>query len=299
MAVSFSKILYDFEAFLDVQKNLSPKTREAYIYDLERFSDFLTNQFGKVPSPNNIEKKDLVNYLEHIQMQRKLKSTTMSRTLASIRVFFEYCASEDLIRENPAQFLHNPKTPRKLPVFLTSSELGNLFEAPDKTTTMGIRDYAILVTLSFTGVRLSEIVGLKINDMNFTAGANFRVLGKGRKERILPLNDVVVDALQNWLAVRPSSDDPNVFLNRFDKKMTGRSIENIVEKYVKLAGLSHIKISPHKLRHTFATLLHMKDVDLLEIQALMGHASITSTQIYTHTNPERQKSAVKKLEGLI
>ena len=121
-------------------------------------------------------------------------------------------------------------------------------------------------------------------------------MGKGAKERVIPLNEMVAAAISQYLEVRPASPDPAVFLNRFNNRLGGRGVENVVKKCVLRAGIANVKISPHKLRHTFATLLHLKDVDLLEIQALMGHASITSTQIYTHTNPGRLKSAVEKLD---
>ena len=299
MAERFSKYLYDFEAFLDVQKNLAPTTRRAYIYDIERFSNYLIGRLGRMPPPNKITTEQIVEYLEiHLSQKHEVKNAAISRAMASLRVFFEYCVTNGIVTDNPTQHLHNPKRPRKLPVFLTNNELAELFAAPDQSTAQGVRDHAILTTLAFTGMRLSELIGVDVDDVQLNL-RTVKVLGKGAKERMIPLNELVVKALNNYLDVRPSSPPSKenaFFLTRLKKRFSGRGIENIVRKYVLKSGIKNIKISPHKLRHTFATLLHLKDVDLLEIQALMGHSSITSTQIYTHTNSQKLKRAVEKLD---
>ena len=187
--------------------------------------------------------------------------------------------------------------PKKLPVYLINSELQKLFSAPDQTNIMGIRDFAILTMLSFTGIRLNELVNITLKDLDLER-ETLKVWGKGSKERLVPLNRIVINSIKVYLERRPISDSEAIFLNKFGTRLSGRSVENIVKKYVRLAGINKSKISPHKLRHTFATLLHMKEVDIIEIQKLLGHASITSTQIYTHTNPEKLKRAVDKLENL-
>ncbi|MBN1518380.1 tyrosine-type recombinase/integrase [Candidatus Sumerlaeota bacterium] len=298
MADRFSKILYDFAAYLEVQKNLSPRTQSAYVYDLERFSNFIIGRQGRMPHPSKINREDLIQFLESIQQEKNYKSTTLSRLIASIRVFFEFCAIEKIIEGNPAQYLHNPKIPKKLPVFLTAAELKSLLESPDRSTLDGKRDYAMMVVFAFTGCRLSELAGLKIKDINFSGEPFIRVYGKGAKERMIPLNEMAANAVREWLDIRPPSEDQEIFLNRFGNKISGRGMENIVKKHVQATGLTHIKISPHKLRHTFATLLHLKEVDIIEIKALMGHADISSTQIYTHTNAEKKRSAVAKLDSI-
>lgn len=308
----FSAALYNFEAYLDVEKNLSPRTRKAYVYDLERFADFLIGHGGASKSVGEIAIDDIKRYLEHLRMDRGLKSTTMSRTLSSIRAFFEYCVIQGYLEQSPALHIHRPKLPRKMPIYLIESELKRFLKAPAEraahppdathgvdTAAAGIRDYAILVTFGFTGMRLSELIDLRVGDLDMES-AMVRVLGKGAKERLLPLNETVVRALEAWLKVRKPADpvDEAVFLNRFGRRFSPRGVENLVDKYVRLAGIGKAGVSPHKLRHTFATLLHIHDTDILEIQALLGHSSITSTQIYTHTNPARLKSAVKKLENI-
>ena len=198
--------------------------------------------------------------------------------------------------------------PKKLPVFLVESEFRSLIDSPAKMEEgkktkredyrdLNKRDYAMLITFGFTGVRLMEIVGLNLRDVDFER-KNIRVMGKGSKERIIPLNQVVVTALKEWLALRPKSEDEAVFLNRFGRRMTTRGVRQMVEKYVKACGISKDHVSPHKLRHTFATLLHVNGVDIVEIQALLGHSAITSTEIYTHVSSTKLKSAVEKLEGI-
>ncbi|HBF32943.1 TPA: hypothetical protein DDW35_00120 [Candidatus Sumerlaeota bacterium] len=323
--VKFSTALYDFDAFLDTEKNLSPKTRRAYSYDLERFADHWIKRRGANPSLHQISSEDIQRYLEHLRMNLNYKSTTLSRTISSIRVFFEFCVMRGFLENSPAVHVHNPKSPKKLPIFLVDSELKNLLNtsaetvvAPEVTLaddsddlkdvaeiTAGrpipkhhaLRDYAILALFSFTGVRLSELIGLDLPDLDFER-KTIRVMGKGSKERMIPLNETVIQALQAWLSMRPQTPgEESVFLNRSNKRFSARGVEFLVERYVKRAGITKRKISPHKLRHTFATLLHVNGVDILEIQALLGHSSILSTQIYTHVSASRLKDAVKKLDG--
>lgn len=331
----FSKALYDFDAFLDVEKNLSPKTRRAYQYDLERFADHWIKTHGDKATLDKVSVEDIRRYLEHLRMNLNYRSTTLSRTISSIRIFFEFCVMRGFLKNSPAAHIHNPKTPKKLPIYLVENELKSLLNAPGKSRTTppvletlppldappypseenatepsaaplppvsretAIRDYCILILFAFTGLRLSELVGLNCRDLDFER-KTVRVLGKGSKERIIPLNETVVRALKTWLQVRPEtpSDEPCLFTNRSNKRFSGRGIEYLVKRYVDKSNIYKDKISPHKLRHTFATLLHVSGVDIIEIQALMGHATITSTQIYTHSNAVKLKDAVRKLDGL-
>lgn len=307
----FSTALYDFDAYLDVEKNLSPRTRKAYVYDLERFIDaWIKRHETPAPRLDDIRTDDIRAYLESLRMDRNYKSTTLSRTIASLRVFFEFCVTQGFLEASPAAHIHNPKTPKKLPIYLIESELKRLLQAPSQLASgrdpartdlapLEARDYAILVTLGFTGMRLRELVGLDVSSLDFES-RTIRVMGKGAKERLIPMNDLVDKALREWLAVRPlpADDSEAVFLNRFSKRISTRGVEKLVEKCVKVSGITKEKVSPHKLRHTFATLLHLKGVDLIEIQALMGHATITSTQIYTHVDTRKLKSAVDKIQSI-
>ncbi|MFP4380099.1 MAG: tyrosine recombinase XerC [Candidatus Sumerlaeia bacterium] len=308
--IRFSRALYDFEAYLEVEKNLSPRTRKAYVYDLERFMDHWISRHKQNPTLDKITTLDIQRYLEHLRLDRNYKSTTLSRTIASIRVFFEFCVMRDFLENSPASHLHNPKNPKKLPVFLVQSEMKKILSSPETSEAeaasrrsdyreLGKRDYAILAVFGFTGLRLQELVGMNLGDIDFE-NKSIRVMGKGSKERIVPLNETVIQALQGWIESREPADpaDEAVFLNRFGKRISGRGVQQMVEKHVRKAGISKDGLSPHKLRHTFATLLHMHGVDVLEIQALLGHASILSTQVYTHASSSKLKSAVKKLDNL-
>jgi site-specific recombinase XerD len=294
----YRESINDFETYLRVERNLSPRTRAAYCYDLNRFGEWLT---GVLNNPNPplrvITVHHIKDYLAGLQEDRRYRPTTLSRVIATLRVFFEFCVTQGKLETSPALTIHNPKLPRRLPIYLIESELQRLLAAPDPNDAAAVRDYAILVTLGFTGVRLQELVGLDTTDIDFER-RTVKVMGKGSKERLIPLNTIVIQALQDWLLCRPGTEDTAVFLNRFGRRLSGRSVENIVKKYVRQAGITKAKVSPHKLRHTFATLLHVNDVDLVEIQTLMGHASITSTQIYTHTNAGKLRSAVSRLEQI-
>lgn len=304
--VKFSRALYDFEAYLDVEKNLAPRTRRAYVYDLERFADHWIGRNGANPTVASIETKHIQRYLEHLRMDRNYKSTSLSRVIASIRVFFEFCVMREYLKTSPAAHLHNPKNPKKLPVFLIRNEVDDLLDSPREEApegrrrdyqALGPRDHAILVTLCYTGLRLQELVSLDLKDIDFVS-KSVRVMGKGSKERIVPLNDTVIRALQAWLKVRSPQDpsEKSVFLNRFGSRLSGRGVQKMLEKHARKAGIDKDGLSPHKLRHTFATLLHMSGVDVLEIQALLGHASILSTQVYTHASSARMQKAVEALE---
>jgi integrase/recombinase XerC len=298
MSLLLSEKMHEFDTYLKVERNLSPATRTAYQYDLQKFKEYLIRGSGREPSVASVTTQDIKDYLGVLQTQRGYKSTTLSRAIASIRVLFEYCVQQQYIPASPATYIHNPKLPRKLPIYLIDSELKSLLSAPDPGDVLGCRDFAILVALGFTGMRRQELVGLNLDAIDLER-KTVRVLGKGSKERLIPLNAFVIDAINNWLDVRPATGDPEaVFLNKRGGRLTGRSILNIVKKYVRKAGITKTKISPHKLRHTFATLLHLNEVDILEIKSLLGHASVTSTQIYTHTNTTKLRSAVEKLNGV-
>jgi|SRR5690606_22535142 site-specific recombinase XerD len=288
--------------WLRVERNLAPRTRAAYVADLERFDAWVRETLEEADgiAIDRIGPEIVQDYLRHLRAERACKPPTINRAAASLRVLFTWCVQEGHLAENPTEDLARPKLPRRLPVYLTRDEVDRLFAAPDQTTPAGRRDHAILITLAYTGVRLSELVGMNTIDIDFPR-AQIRVFGKGRKERLVPLNDRVVAALRAMLEDserNPAPGEKAVFLNLKGRRLTGRAVEDIVKACALKAGLPQRNISPHKLRHTFATLLHGKNVDLIDIQALMGHASLASTQIYTHTNAGRLRGAVERLPDL-
>jgi site-specific recombinase XerD len=297
MAGNYLELMTDFEQCLRVERNLSQRTRKAYLYDLSRFHEFLVTLHGRMPRLGQIDTEAIREYLNHLQVERAYKSTTLARVISSIKAFFDFAVERGELPASPAGRIHTPKQPKKLPIYLVPQELVRLLSAPDGETPSGLRDRAILATLAFTGSRLAEIVGINLKDLDL-ANRTVRVMGKGSKERIIPLNEIVLEAINRHLNVRRLSDCPALYLNKAGGRLSGRSVENIVRKHTLAAGIFKDGISPHKLRHTFATLLHANEVDLIEIKSLMGHASIASTQIYTHTSNARLRTAVKKLENL-
>lgn len=292
-----------FDTFLRVERNLSVKTREAYQYDLMNFFAFAaskTKVTAETLTPADITAAHIKQYLAHLQGDKHYKSATLARTLSSVRVFFRFCIREGHIESNPAQFVFTPKISKRLPVYLIESELQKILAAPDLETIWGKRDYAILVTLGLTGLRRGEVVSLNIDGVDFLS-KTLRVIGKGSKERIVPMNVWVEQSLQEWLSVKPVTADSNpVFTNqKLGTRLTGQTLWDIVKRYLQIAGIEKSKISPHKLRHTFATLLHFNSIELVEIQKLLGHASIVSTQIYTHTNADKLRQAVDSLNPIL
>ena len=291
-----SAAMTEYDTHLTVERNLSPATRRAYQFDLGRFRAHLAETLGADPELSAITASEIRAYLGHLQGHRAYKSTSLSRAISSIRVFFDYCVRMKHLAASPSLDIHNPKLPRKLPVYLIDSELRDLLAAPSSDDRAAVRDYAILVTLGCTGMRRQELVDLDIRSLDLER-RTLLVTGKGNKERLIPMNSLVLEAINGWLDVRSiNSGSEALFLNNRLGRLGGRSIVNIVKKYVERSGISKTRVSPHKLRHTFATLLHMNDVDIVEIKTLLGHSSIASTQIYTHTTPTKQRRAV---DGLV
>lgn len=297
MAPRFSRAVSDFESFLAVERNLARGTRREYVADIEQFVAHLAESRGSAPRLDRVVADDVRGYLTILHEKRRLSAARLARIVVSLRQFFDFCLEREYVSISPMANIRTPKKAKKLPIFLISEELRRLFASPDRSNWRGKRDYAILVTLALTGIRLSELVGLDLNDIDFITG-QVRVLGKGSKERFVPLNEFAQSTLKEYINERPDTPDSAVFLNKSLSRMSGRSVQNVMTKYGQMAGIFKKGLSPHKLRHTFATLLHMKDVDILEIQSLLGHSSVTSTQIYTHTHPGRLKSAVDKLNDL-
>jgi len=288
-----------YATHLRVERNLAPRTRTAYVYDLQRFDTWLAETLRReAPTLADVLPDHLRNYMAHLRGDRSCKAATVNRVVASLRGFFDFCVAEKHIDESPARDLGRPKQPSRLPVYLVKQEVEKLFASPDRSMPLGRRDYALLVTMAYTGVRLQELVGLDIGDLDFSR-ETLRVYGKGRKERLVPMNAHVRAALLEMLEDADrvvAQGEKAVFLNAKGSRLTGRAVEYIVDKHVAAAGIDKDHISPHKLRHTFATLLHGNDVDLVDIQTLMGHASLASTQIYTHTNTKRLKKTVDLLK---
>ncbi|MGC1273388.1 MAG: tyrosine recombinase XerC [Planctomycetaceae bacterium] len=286
-----------FVRHLKVERNASPLTLKSYSEDLESLLAYFTEVHGGVPEVAGVSIGQLREYVSYLHDCGYAK-TTIARRLACLRSFFRYCRRENLIDANPAQALRTPRTGRKLPHFLSTEQVTTLLEVPPATTPAGRRDRAILEVFYSAGLRVAELVGLNLADWDGEASV-LRVMGKGRKERIAPIGRYADAALREWVAVRkpaenvPADHRDALFLNRFGKRLTTRSVARMLEKHLKSAGMDR-KTSPHTLRHTFATHLLDGGADLRSVQELLGHKSLTTTQIYTHVSTRRMRETYEQ-----
>lgn len=286
-----------FLNYLKVERNASELTVKSYADDMNHVSEFFQEQTGSVPEPKHMDVGILRSYVSYLH-ECGYARTTVARRLACLRSFFRYCNREGICDTNPAKPLRTPRSGRKLPHFLTTDQLGLLLTAPPANSAAGLRDRAILETTYSAGLRVSEIVGLSVPDWDRSAGI-LRVLGKGRKERLAPVGSYATKALDRWMEVR--TPDPKaaekqraaLFLNRFGRRLTTRSIGRMLETHIQTAGLSQ-QTTPHTLRHSFATHLLDGGADLRSVQELLGHKSLTTTQIYTHVSTRRLRETYEK-----
>jgi integrase/recombinase XerC len=286
----FGDLLDAFEGFLQDEKNVSGHTLRNYLSDLRQFEAFLAHQKFAYSDLSRIDNRVIRHYMAFLH-QRRMQKSSISRKLASLRAFFRFLHRENVIDVNPAKVVATPKLEKKHPRFLSVDEVFRLMEAPDRESLAGLRDRAILEVFYASGVRISELAGLSEEDVDLSIGL-MKVTGKGRKERIVTLGSKAVQSLQEYLekkwevgerASLQGTDKTPLFLNRFGKRLGVRGIRLVVEKYVRQAALSH-PVSPHGLRHSFATHLLDGGADLRSIQELLGHVSLATTQKYTHVS---------------
>ena len=271
---------------LTVERGLSEHSIAAYAADLRELLEFFSL---KGLDPATVDRQGLFLFLMRLR-QRELGNRTLARKLSSLRGFFAFVADEGWRADNPAELLENPKLGRKLPEFLTRDEAARLLEAPDTREKLGYRDRAMLELLYAGGLRVSELIGLKMLDFDPQAGM-LRVFGKGAKERIVPLHDLACDILSSWISswrgqFKPVDD--TLFLNRSGKGLSRQAVFKLIRRYATEAGIQR-DISPHTLRHSYATHLLEGGADLRTVQTLLGHADISATEIYTHVQADRLK----------
>jgi len=286
-----------FLRYLRIERNASPLTLKSYGADLADLMQFFRSSEDRLPAPADISIGQLRAFVADLH-QRGYARSTVARRLASLRSFFEYCRREKLVESNPARALRTPRQGRRLPHFLNTKQVAALLETPSKDQPAGLRDRAILETLYSAGLRVSELVAMNLDDWD-RDGNIVRVRGKGRKERIAPIGRFAATSLSNWLEVRRPTPDISpaeqdaVFLNRFGRRLTARSVGRLLEKHIAAAGLDQLT-SPHTLRHSFAS--HMLDggADLRSVQELLGHKSLTTTQIYTHVSTRRLRETYER-----
>ncbi len=278
-----------FIAYLKIEKNASAHTIINYSVDLKDFGKFL----GDAPL-EDVSYLVLRRYLAHMRGLNYSKRT-VARKLATLRSFFRFLYREGYLKTNPASSIATPKFEKKLPLFLDAGEAVKLVEAPSDKDLSGLRDRAILETLYSTGIRVSELVGLNVNNIDFIGGV-VKVSGKGKKERLAPIGDKALRAIRNYLTkrgLRKLADKKAVFLNKNGARLTDRSVRRVVGKYIKMVSLKE-GISPHTLRHSFATHLLNRGADLRSVQELLGHMNLSTTQIYTHVTTKRLKEVYEK-----
>ncbi|NQT17588.1 MAG: tyrosine recombinase XerC [Planctomycetes bacterium] len=287
-----------FLHYLRVERNASELTVKSYREDLTALADYLTESSdGACPTPSQVAVLDLRGYVAALNEAGYAK-TTIARRLASMRSFFRFGQREGWSPTNPAKPLRNPRKERSLPHFLSAEEIGRLLEAPPPGQPAGLRDRAILETMYSAGLRVSELVGLILSDLDFHAGV-VRVRGKGRRERLTPIGSYACRAIKRWLAVRklsssePSGPESPVFLNKTGRRISTRSVGRMLEKYLRQTGLD-TRTSPHSLRHSFATHLLDRGADIRSVQELLGHKSLVTTQIYTHVSTAKLREAYEK-----
>ncbi len=287
-----------FLRYLRAERNASTLTIKSYREDLLGLEEFLQNGADREPpSPGAITTAHLRSYVAALH-EAGYAPSTIARRLASLRSFFRYGQREGWADSNPAKPLRNPRKPRSLPHFLSTEDLSRLLNAPPTSAPLGLRDRALLETMYSAGLRVGELVGLDDGDLDFAAEIA-TVRGKGRRERLAPLGSYAQRALRRWLAVRqlaPSSakgPDAPVFVNKFGRRLTTRSVGRLLEKYLRVTGLDR-RTTPHTLRHSFATHLLDHGADIRSVQELLGHKSLTTTQIYTHVTTSAMRAVYER-----
>ncbi len=317
-----SAIIQDFLGYLKFEKHFSDHTAKCYGADLEQFSDFLKADHGAEPEPagpadwqssaggtqtatqtqTQVHIDELLRQAD-VQTMRKFMAflsernytkSTAARKLATLRSFYKFLVKRNIIGSNPVSTLKTPKQDKKLPKFLEYEQVQRLLNTPPSDSWLGARDRAILEVLYSTGMRVSELVGLNLEDVDFL-GEVIHIRGKGKKERICPIGSSALQSIQHYIEFRnrrmlndSGFDSKVLFANKHGKRLSTRSVRRKMDKYLREAGLDPT-ISPHTLRHSFATHMLNNGADLRSVQELLGHQSLSTTQIYTHVTTSRMK----------
>ncbi len=273
---------------LKVERNLSPHTIAAYARDLAAFFTHL-EPLG-ITRPSEVTPAHVNTFLL-ARAQAGIASRSRARQLSALRGFFRFLRVERELDADPTAVLPSPKLARKLPDVLTVTEVDRLLAAPDRDDPRGLRDAAMIETMYATGLRVSELVRLRPEDLDLVAGC-LRATGKGRKQRLVPLGEMASELLARYLAQRPPIAGP-IFLTRLGRGMTRQGFWKLVSAYARAAGIT-TAVYPHRLRHSFATHLLARGADLRAVQAMLGHADVTTTEIYTHVSRARLLELYKK-----
>ncbi len=291
-----SVLIDRFLGYLEAERGCSPQTLRAYAGDLMRFALFAAPDADEF-DPTRISIMQLRHYLAHLR-QAGAARTTIARKVASLRSFYRFLVREGVVSDNPATNLVVPRLERRLPLFLDEDQVTRLLGAPDPAEPAGRRDRAILEMLYSTGMRIGELTAVSLEDVDLI-GEVARAKGKGKKERLVPLGSAAVAALRDYLEVRGAiaqrrrTNRRALFVNKAGGRLSERGIRRIFHKHARRVGLPD-KVSPHTLRHSFATHMLNRGADLRSVQELLGHASIATTQIYAHVTTEQLRKVYNK-----
>lgn len=284
----------EFIQYLEIERGLAHNTLESYGRDLRQYHNYLNN--SEMELLTHSSRDAILQYLANLQ-QKGRSVSTISRNLAAIKSFYQYLVREHYLDQDPAAALESPKLEKKLPKILTIAEVEELLKQPNCSMPAGLRDKAMLELLYATGIRVSELISLDISDVNLDMGY-IKCFGKGSKERIVPLGSIATKCVQNYLLKgRPkivrNYEEPAIFVNHHGDRLTRQGFWKIIKKYAHEAEISK-DITPHTMRHSFATHLLENGADLRSVQEMLGHADISTTQIYTHVTKNRLKEVYDK-----
>jgi integrase/recombinase XerC len=298
--LDFLDCVNSFLEHLEIVKHVSIHTMRSYKIDLMDFYAYFQKKQSSIKI-EQINKYDIRNFLNGLYL-KKAKKTTISRKISTLRSFFKYLLKNNVIKENPLLDIYSPKADKKIPITLEYSQIENLFKQPDLSSYLGFRDRCIIELFYSSGLRLSELVMLNREDIHFTRSM-IKVLGKGKKQRIIPITQTakkwLLDYLNNILRDvdtkehKAQKDFKAVFLNKWGERISARSIDRNFNKYLKMSNISE-KVTPHKIRHTIATHWLENGMDLKTIQKLLGHEVLSTTTIYTHVSTKLKKEVYRK-----
>ncbi len=293
--MNWNSILKGFKAYLQLERSLSENSVDAYLRDMVKLEQYCELQ-GVLVQPEKLTQQQLEQFLIYVS-EYGLSARTQARILSGLKAFYKYLSIEDVIEDNPTELLEAPKIGRKLPDVLSVEEINKLINAIDLSKAEGERNKAMIETMYSCGLRVSELVNLKLSNLNFNEGF-IHVIGKGSKERIVPIGSIAIKHINIYIkAVRnhqqniKKGNEDVLFLNRRGSKLTRVMIFTIIKQLCEKSGINKT-ISPHTLRHSFATHLVEGGADLRAVQEMLGHESITTTEIYTHLDRDYLRQAI-------
>jgi integrase/recombinase XerD len=292
--MSWSPYINGFRAFLQLERSLAGNSLEAYEHDVEKLYQYIeSKQLSR--TPEKISSEDLKGFLQWVN-ELGMSARSQARMISGIKSFYKYLLLENVVSTDPTELIESPKLGRKLPDFLSVEEVNSIIDSIDRSKPKGERNKAMLETLYSSGLRISELVNLKLS-CSFLDQGLLKIIGKGNKERLVPIGgsaikqiDIYLKSYRNHLLIKPGNED-FVFLNRRGAKLTRVMVFYIIKDQLKICGIKK-RVSPHTFRHSFATHLIEGGADLRAVQEMLGHESITTTEIYTHLDREYLRSAI-------